>query len=138
MPTRIRPGGLSVATAEVSDIPHSSAISIPIASKNSITSGGVGAAPTANHSHLVESEHWRGSSRTTARPRLAHSPLQLGGHLARPAWRAPARSPISSAPAIACLRASSRSAAKPASSAAFSFSQIRGTPPQTVGLTSIE
>ncbi len=47
MPTRTRPGGLTVAAEEVSDIPHSSQISIPIARKNSITSGGVGAAPTA-------------------------------------------------------------------------------------------
>ena len=39
-----------VATQEVSDIPHTSQMRMPSASKNSSTSTGVGAAPMTNHS----------------------------------------------------------------------------------------
>ena len=45
VPSLIRSGGLMVPSPQVSDIPQSSPIGIPIAWKNSSTSSGVGAAP---------------------------------------------------------------------------------------------
>ena len=125
-----------MATAQVSDIPHSSAISMPIASKNRITSGGVGAAPTANHSHssspsiarILEntcSSAWRQACSSSS----GTSPACLASARSRPTFIAAA---------TAAFFSSSCSPAKPASSACLSFSQIRGTPPQSVGFTSIE
>jgi len=46
VPIFTAPGRLQVPAPHVSDIPHSSASSIPSAWKNSSTSTGVGAAPT--------------------------------------------------------------------------------------------
>ena len=57
MPILTAPGRLQVPNPHVSDIPHSSASSIPSAWKNSSTSTGVGAAPTLTATRLVETEH---------------------------------------------------------------------------------
>ena len=46
MPILILSGGFTVPAPQVSDMPHSSASGMPMAWKNLITSGGVGAAPT--------------------------------------------------------------------------------------------
>jgi len=46
VPILTSPGRLTAPVPHVSDIPHSSASSIPMAWKNSSTSTGVGAAPT--------------------------------------------------------------------------------------------
>ncbi len=46
VPILIRSGGLQQPAPVVSDMPQSSASGMPSAWKNSITSGGVGAAPT--------------------------------------------------------------------------------------------
>ena len=125
-------GGLQVATPQVSDIPHSSPIGIPIAWKNSSTSTGVGAAPTL-------------TATTSSSPSLARSE-----NIAASAWATPPPAPpgtsspacsrrtfwiAASRPFCAGSRCSSGIEAIFASSPAFSFSQIRGTAKNQVGLT---
>ena len=119
----------------VSDIPHSSASGTPRAWKNSITSGGVGAAPTFTDSTASSPSRARILDSTSSSA-LACSWASSSG-IGSPAWSsATLRSPTPSAHSVACLRASSSSAATPASIAALSFSQIRGTAKNQVGRTS--
>ena len=63
VPILMRSGGLQVPYPQVSDIPQSSASGTPIAWKNSITSRGVGAAPTFTDS----------TSSSPSRPRILES-----------------------------------------------------------------
>ena len=83
VPTRIRPGGLSVAIALVSDIPQVSQISIPIARKNSSTSGGVGAAPIRNDSTSSRPSSERIFEKTFASA-SSHSACSSSGIESRP------------------------------------------------------
>ena len=117
-------------------MPHSSASGTPIAWKNSITSRGVGAAPTFTAST------W--SSPSLLADLREHELVGLGVLLrpARSGTSSPAcsartfLSPTPSAHSVACFFASSCSAATPASIAALSFSQMRGTAKNQVGRTS--
>ena len=119
--------------AHVSDIPHSSASSIPIAWKNSITSGGVGAAPT------LTATSW---SRPSIARRPANSSLSAcstaaassAGHLLA-ALAQPHRLQRGVERALHARRASSGWAPSIVSSPALSFSQMRGTAKNHVGCT---
>ena len=81
VPGRTLPGRLIVVIALVSDIPQVSQISIPIARKNSSTSGGVGAAPTTNHS-VSSRPSMRADRREDLLVGLVPFGLQLVGNLA--------------------------------------------------------
>ena len=129
-----RPRGLQVPAPHVSDMPHSSASWIPIAWKNSITSRGVGAAPTL-------------TATTSSSPSIARRPAnsspsaccdrrrELVRHrLAAPARSRTACSEASSAPSTSA-RASSGCAPSIVSRPALSFSQMRGTAKNHVGWT---
>ena len=123
-----------MATPQVSDMPQSSPIGIPIAWKNSSTSTGVGAAPTFTDIDLVEAERLAEvREHRLVGGRDARGEL-LGDVLARllephlldrglDALLAPARPPRREI------------AASFASRPALSFSQIRGTAKKKVGLT---
>ena len=103
VPSLTRSGGLQVATPQVSDIPQSSPIGIPIAWKNSSTSSGRRRRADVDRQHLVEPERdaqaWRTSPRRPwPRPRRAPP--------APP--RRPARGAPSGRAASSALRAPSR------------------------------
>ena len=94
-------------------MPHSSASGTPIAWKNSITSRGVGAAPTFTDSTASSPSRARifertSSSALAARPQLVRDRLArlLGAHLAQPDVERPL---------VAFFFASSGSASTPAS-----------------------
>ena len=55
-PSFVAPGRLVVTMHEVSLMPHTSQIGIPRAAKNSSTSTGVGAAPTASQRASIEAQ----------------------------------------------------------------------------------
>ena len=71
LPGRIAPGRTVVAMQLVSDIPHTSQISMPSAAKKSRTSSGVGAAPVTNHS-------------TSSKPSLARTAGPAAGSAVTP------------------------------------------------------
>ena len=103
--------------------------------KNSITSFGVGAAPTFTDSTSSRPRRARIFDSTSSSA-LPNSSASSGG-ISSPACSARTlRRPTSSAHWVACRLASSCSAAMPASIAAFSFSQMRGTAKNQVGRTS--
>ena len=125
--------GCTAPAPQVSDMPHSSASGMPMAWKNTSTSRGVGAAPTLTAIDLVEAEHR----------------AQPGEQLARrPRRRVAARSSGTGSPACSsstfCIAASSQRAVALARSSrwrqaappgpALSFSQMRGTAKNHVGL----
>ena len=109
-------------------MPHSSASGMPMAWKNSITSRGVGAAPTFTDSTA--------SSPSRARIFESTSSSALANSSAGTSSPRAFRRPTSSAHWVACFFAASSSASMPASIAAFSFSQMRGTAKNQLGLTS--
>ena len=77
--------------------------------------------------HLGRARAARGSSRARARPPW-RAPRRARRSSSSPAWSARTlRRPTSSAHSVAFLRSASCSAATPASMAALSFSQMRGT-----------
>ena len=134
MPSFTRPGGFTVATPQVSDIPHSSPIGIPIAWKNSSTSSGVGRGADVDGHDLVE-------------PELARSFENISSS----AWPPSAASSSgTSSPACSSAQLLERrrdrrlgrlallvgQAARGRLEPAFSFSQIRGTAKNQVGRTS--
>ena len=108
-------------------MPHSSASGMPRAWKNSITSGGVGAAPTFTDST------WSSPSRARILESTSSSAFACSSPTSSPRTF---RRPTSSAHWVACFFAASCSASMPASIAAFSFSQMRGTAKNQVGCTS--
>ena len=124
MPSLTFSGGLQVATPQVSDIPQSSPILIPIAWKYSSTSTGVGAAPTftatasSRPSCLRSAENICSSALATAA--ASSSGTSSPACSRRTFWIA------ASTAFWAGSRCSSGSFAAIASSPAFSFSQIRG------------
>ena len=87
---------------------------------------------------------WAPRPRSPTRPGRARAGRGSSTARARPPWRAPSaghvlrratfRRPTSSAHWVACFFAASCSASMPASIAAFSFSQMRGTAKNQVGL----
>ncbi len=95
--------------------------------KNSITSGGVGAAPTFTDST------WSRPSRSRIFESTSASAFSYSSPTSSPRAR---RRPTLSAHCVACLRSASCSASMPASIAAFSFSQMRGTAKNQLGCTS--
>ena len=125
-------GGTIVAIEVVSDIPHTSQIGIPIAAKNSSTSSGQGAAPIMHHSQR-SSPSLRRIFEYTARSARSHASASSAGTASPGCSSRTFSRPTSIARFVAARTVSSASASIPASSAAFSFSQIRGTPPQKVG-----
>ena len=116
-------------------MPHSSASGIPIAWKNSITSYGVGAAPTLTDSTSSSPSRVRIFDNTSSSA-FAYSSASSGGSSSPACSTLTFRSPTPSAHSVAWRLASSCSAAKAASIAAFSFSQMRGTAKNQVGCTS--
>ena len=131
---RTFPGGLQQPEPQVSDIPHSSASSIPMAWKNTSTSRGVGAAPTFTDT-------------TSSSPSIARSPLNIFSSAAAtaaasssgtgsPACSSSTLRIAASSAACAGSRCSSGWPESIASRPALSFSQIRGTAKNHVGLTS--
>ena len=135
VPILIRSAGLIVATHESSDMPQSSQIGMPSARKNSRTSGGVGAAPTTKCSTSSSPRRARSGANTSSSAR-AHSAASSSSTVSPACSARTRRRPVSSAQPMTWRRASSGSATKPASSAALSFSQIRGTAKNQVGRTS--
>ena len=130
MPIRTRPGGLTAPTPLVSDIPHSSASGMPIAWKNTSTSRGVGAAPAL-------------TAIASSRPSIARRPgeqllLALGrGRRDVVGHRLAGLLELDLAPRGG---RASRTVCSPCvercpSSPALSFSKIRGTAKNQVGLT---
>ncbi len=135
VPIFTRSGGLQVPAPQVSDMPHSSASGSPSAWKNSITSRGVGAAPT--FSDISSSSPSAARILDPTRPSAFAYSCASSAETSSPACSARTlRSPTSMAHLVACLRSGSCSASIPASSAAFSFSQMRGTAKNQVGRTS--
>ena len=134
MPILILPGGLTAPAPQVSLMPHSSDSGSPIAWKNSSTSTGVGAAPT-----LIAS--------TWSSPSIARSPAKISrvglcdllgelvGHLFA-ALLEPDLADCGLEGGLHRLRCSSGWPAIIVSRPAFSFSQIRGTAKNQLGLTS--
>ena len=116
-------------------MPQSSASGIPMAWKNSITSRGVGAAPTFTDSTSSSPSRARTFERTSSSA-FAYSCASSSGISSPACSSLTFFRPTSSAHSVACRFASSCSAATPASSAAFSFSQMRGTAKNQVGCTS--
>ena len=122
-----------VTTPQVSDMPQSSPILIPIAWKNSSTSSGVGAAPTltdfasSRPSALRSCENIASSAAAT--PAASSSGTSSPACSRRTFWIAASR------PFRACSPSSPGIAASFASRPAFSFSQIRGTAKKNVGFT---
>ena len=131
MPILIFSGGLQAPAPQVSDIPHSSASGTPIAWKNTSTSRGVGAAPTltaaiwskpsiariCENSFSSASATVAASSSGTGSPACSSSTLRIAA----------------SSSARFCSP-SSPEARKP-SMPALSFSQMRGTAKNQLGLT---
>ncbi len=134
MPILTLPGGLTAPIPQVSDMPHSSAISMPIAWKNSSTSTGVGAAPTltvttsSSPSIVRRPENISLSALATVSARSAgtSSPACSRRSFFSAAWSASSTG----------LRCSSSWPATIASSPALSFSQMRGTAKNQFGWTS--
>ncbi len=127
-----------VAISDVSLMPQTSQIGRPMAVKNSSTSGAIGAAPETRYSTSIQARAALAQRREQLRVGPAWASAQLGVHvLARlrgPHHRERPRRVPRARPHAAPGRARR---AKPASSAALSFSQTRGTAPHEVGRTSI-
>ena len=131
---RTFPGGLQHPEPHVSDIPHSSASSIPIAWKKTSTSRGVGAAPTL-------------TAAISSKPSIARRPENISASAfataaasssgtGSPACSSSTFLIAASSAAWAGARCSSGCEASIVSSPDLSFSQIRGTAKNHVGLTS--
>ena len=128
-------GRLQVPAPQVSDIPHSSASGSPIAWKNSITSRGVGAAPTLSAS-IWSSPRPARIFENTCSSSFSNSSRRSSGTSSPDCSSRTFFSPTSSACLANFLRSSSCSASMPASIDALSFSKIRGTAKNQLGLTS--
>jgi hypothetical protein len=133
VPILTAPGRLQVPKPHVSDIPHSSASSIPRAWKNSITSTGVGAAPALTATIWSSPSIWR-RFENRASSAAAHRASSSSG-TGSPRWRSRTRSSDASIAAWIWARCSSGAFDCIASSPALSFSQIRGTAKNHVGRT---
>ena len=130
----MRSRGLQVPAPVVSDIPQSSASGIPSAWKNSITSGGVGAAPTL-HASSSSSPRWLRSLENTASSAFSTPSASSEGTSSPACSSRTFPSDASNALSIG-TRCSEGSAAIICSRPAFSFSQIRGTAKNQLGRTS--
>ena len=122
-----------VPSPQVSDIPQSSPIGMPIAWKNSRTSSGVGAAPTLTASASSRPSCVRSAEKSCSSACAAAS--ATSGGTSSPACSARTFASEASSPFSAGMRCSSGRLASIASRPALSFSKIRGTAKNHVGLT---
>ena len=129
VPILIRSGGLTAPTPHVSDMPHSSASGTPIALKKTSTSRGVGAAPALTAIAWSSPSIARSPANSCSSPAAAVAATASG--TGSPACSSSTRSRAASSQATVsspCVR-------RWPSSPAFSFSKMRGTAKNQVGLT---